>query len=188
MDRDPLAGPDEWRAKLVYERGFVNVNSVRNLCSAKSAAPDRVSCFTSYLDAPSTQKRLEGGDRVALSAEFLRRKKYSISLPADAINLAEKSYKSLIGSLAYGFYTAFDDKGDAQSRLDVKANYEDVSSDPQRQDGERSVTTFSQRVIGGTILSLSLVYATKPEFRGEVDEELSARLGFNYKWGKLGAL
>jgi hypothetical protein len=35
---------------------------------------------------------------------------------------------------------------------------------------------------------LSVVYATKPEFFGEVDKELSARLGFNYKLSKLGAL
>jgi hypothetical protein len=34
-------------------------------------------------------------------------------------------------------------------------------------------------------VALSLVYATKPEFRGEVDEEISARLGFNYKWGNV---
>jgi hypothetical protein len=74
VDRDPLAGPNEWRAKLVYEYGFVNVNSVRDECRSKSSAQDRVSCFVSYLDAPSTQKRLKGGDRLALSAEFVQRK------------------------------------------------------------------------------------------------------------------
>ncbi len=30
-------------------------------------------------------------------------------------------------------------------------------------------------------LSLSFVYANKPEYRGEVGTELSARLGINYK-------
>lgn len=33
----------------------------------------------------------------------------------------------------------------------------------------------------GTVLSVSLVYANKPEFCGGVDGELSTRLGINYK-------
>ena len=188
MDRDPLAGANEWRAKLVYEYGFVNVNSARNQCRGGPSPQARVACFTSYLDAPSTQKRLKGGDRLALSAEFVQRKKYSNALPSDAVTLAEDSYKSVIGSLSYGFYSSFDDEGNAQSRLDVKANYEDVSNDPKRRDRGTLVGTFSQRVMDDFIVSLSLVYATKPEFRGEVDKELSGRLGFNYKWGRLGAL
>jgi hypothetical protein len=33
----------------------------------------------------------------------------------------------------------------------------------------------------GFFLSLGAVYATKPEFRGDVDEEIGARAGFLYK-------
>jgi hypothetical protein len=36
----------------------------------------------------------------------------------------------------------------------------------------------------GVFLRFCAVYATKPEFRGDVDHELSARAGFNYKIAK----
>lgn len=41
--------------------------------------------------------------------------------------------------------------------------------------------TLSQGTVSGLTLSASLVWANKPEFRGDVDEELSANIGFNYK-------
>jgi hypothetical protein len=186
--RNDLAGPDEWRARLVWEYGLVNLNTAQdsvNLCSKSS--PDnsklKMSCLDRYLGNKITQKRLKGGDRLALSIEAVRRKKYSASLPSDNISFTEKPTKSLIGAFSYGFYTAFGDDGDATSRLDFKIDYEDVSDDPRRQDRGTAVGTFSQKVYG-SVLALSLVYGTKPEFRGDVNQDLSARLGLNYKWGK----
>jgi hypothetical protein len=192
--RDDLAGPDEWRARLVYERGIVNVNTARAFslsprCRSSELggrdAAGRLLCLAEYLDDPGTQKRLKGGDRFAASLEFVRRDKYRFSLPNDGVDLHEDAYNSYIGSVAYGFYIAFDKQGDATSRVDVKASYEDVSDDPNRQDRGLVVATLTQRILGKQLVALSLVYATKPEFRGEVDEEISARLGFNYKWGNV---
>jgi hypothetical protein len=148
-------------------------------------AAGRLLCLAEYLDDPGTQKRLKGGDRFAASLEFVRRDKYRFSLPNDGVDLNEDAYNSYIGSVAYGFYIAFDKQGDATSRVDVKASYEDVSDDPNRQDRGLVVATLTQRILGKQLVALSLVYATKPEFRGEVDEEISARLGFNYKWGNV---
>lgn len=185
-----LAGPDEVRAKVSYEHGFVNVNTARRYVMERCTLPADdskrvVNCLGTYLSDAKVQKRLKGGDRVAASIEYVSRRDYSITLPADAVNLTEDSGRALIGALAYGFYTSFDERGEARSRLDVVASYEDVDSDPERQDRGQAVATFSQTLLGKTTLSISLVYATKPEFRGEVDEELSGRLGLNYKWGKL---
>jgi hypothetical protein len=41
--------------------------------------------------------------------------------------------------------------------------------------------TFSQKVVDDMVLSLGVVYANKPEFRGDVDKELSACAGLSYK-------
>ena len=74
-------------------------------------------------------------------------------------------------------------KGSAgpRPRFDLKASYEDFSDDPVRQDRGVATATFSYPVSPGFFLTLGAVYATKPEFRGEVDEEISARLGLTYK-------
>jgi hypothetical protein len=185
-----FAGPDEWRAKISYEYGFVNINSTHEYidkhCRQAADAQHRtLACLQDYLGDEKTRKRLKGGDRLAASIEYISRRKYSLALPDDAVSLDEKSTRSLIGALVYGFYTSFDQKGNARSRLDIEANYEDVSNDPARQDRGKAVATFSQTLFDKTTLSISLIYATKPEFRGDVDEELTGRLGFNYKWGKL---
>jgi len=193
--RDDLAGPDEWRGKFTWEKGFVNVTSAHNYVYVsgckESALSDEmrsqardVGCLQQYLSDPKTQKRLKDGDRVSVSVEYVQRKKYSLALVSDEITLDEKAYKSLIGSASYGYYLDFDDADEPTSRIDVKASYEDVSDDPKRQDRGTFSATFSQRVLGSTILALSLVYGTKAEYRGDVDKEVSAHVGFNYKWTK----
>jgi len=195
-ERGELAGPNEWRAKLIYEKGLVNVNTARRYVNSSKCKPAatfdkdisarRVACFNEYLSRPSTQQRLKGGDRLAVSIEAVRRKRYSINLPTDAITFAEDSDRSFVGALAYGFYVGFDDAGDARSRIDLRASYEDVKSDPKRQDRGLFVATYTQKFFEKTLVAVSVVYATQPEFRGDVDKDLSARLGINYKWGKLG--
>lgn len=194
--RADLAGPDEWRAKLIYEGGFVNVSTAHEFVyggdcdegqlSTKivSSAGKAVGCLQQYLDRKDVQAQLKNGSRYLLSMEYVARKKFSAVLPTDAIDFSQEAEKSLIASAGYGRYLDFDDAGDPRSRIDVKGSYEDVRSDPARQDRGVLTATYSQKVIGSTVLSVSLVYGTKPEFRGEVDEEISAHVGFNYKLGK----
>ena len=50
-----------------------------------------------------------------------------------------------------------------------------------RQDRWVSTLTLSQRVSEEASLAVSLIYANKPEFRGMVDEELSARAGLKFE-------
>ena len=51
------------------------------------------------------------------------------------------------------------------------------------QMNDRTVFTLTgtRNLLPGMSLTAGLVWANKPEFRGEVDQELSARLGLNYK-------
>ncbi len=181
--RDELAGPDELSATFSYEKGFVNVNGFRK--HQKRACQDptesAAQCLSSYLTA-DRRSQLERGDRVAVSLEYSKTQDYDINLSDDNVALDLDGQKKFIGSVSYGRYLAFGQEGTGRSRLDLGLSYEDVSSDPSRQDRGMGTVTFSQRVAQGSILSFSLVYASKPEFRGDVDEELSARVGLNYKF------
>jgi aspartyl aminopeptidase len=59
--------------------------------------------------------------------------------------------------------------------------YEDFSDDPARQDRGVVTATFTYPVSQGFFVSVDAVHATKPEFCGDVDDELSARAGLVYK-------
>jgi hypothetical protein len=194
--RDALAGPDEWRAKLVYEGGFVNVSTAHKFvyggdCDGSKLAPGTdteaakaAGCLAQYLDNKRVRAQLKNGSRYLLSAEFISRKAFSVGLPTDNISFSQDSEQSLVAKAAYGRYLDFDNADEPRSRVDIEGSYEDVRSDPARQDRGVLTATYSQKVMGSTVLSISLVYGTKPEFRGDVDEEISAHVGLNYKWGK----
>jgi hypothetical protein len=110
------------------------------------------------------------------------RKKYSVTIPDTTVAVSAPKFHSLIGSLVYGRYLNVLSNNDPQKvRIDVSASYEDVSNDPDRQDRGIASATLSRQLTEDWLLSLGLVYATKPEFRAEADKDLSLRLGFNYR-------
>ena len=47
-----------------------------------------------------------------------------------------------------------------------------------------ATATFTQKMSDDSTASLSFIYASKPELLGEVDKNLSARLGIKYKMDK----
>lgn len=69
-------------------------------------------------------------------------------------------------------------------RFDLEAKHEDVSGDPMKNDRTIAAATLTQNLIDGNVLSFGVVFASKPEYLGEVDKELSARVGLKYKLNK----
>ncbi|HYX24919.1 MAG TPA: hypothetical protein VFC23_12250, partial [Thermoanaerobaculia bacterium] len=69
-------------------------------------------------------------------------------------------------------------------RFDLQADYEDFSGDPKLQDRLVATATFTQKMSDNSTASFSFIYASKPEFLGEVDKHLSAHLGLKYKMDK----
>lgn len=180
-----LAGPDEFRAKVSIEGGWVNINSFRkyqkNDCSKDGADTSTAICLSRYLAAPGVQQALETSARWAATVEYVRRKRYNTVVPDTTVNVTEKSVRSWIGSLSWGRYLDPFQAVSQLTRLDVIASYEDVSNDPKRQDRGIATATLSRQLSREWVLAVGLVYATKPEFRGAADKDLSLRLGLNYK-------
>jgi hypothetical protein len=176
-----FAGQDGLRAKITYETGFANVNRYRQYARRHCTGIDGVSpCLLKYLAEPGVKASLESGNRLAVTIEHVRHRRYDVSIPDTAIALSVPSSRSWIGSLALGRYlNSFAE--DQKTRVDVVASWEDVSDDPARQDRGIATATVSRQLSGDWVLAVGLVYATKPEFRAEADKDLSLRLGLNYK-------
>ncbi|MEM9172654.1 MAG: hypothetical protein AAGA84_08115 [Pseudomonadota bacterium] len=180
-ERSDLVGQDAFNAKLTYEHGFVNLNSltayIDNTCSLGGAA----SCVQAYLDDKTRQKQLKNSDRFSVSVEYSRKQAYSYLFDTSMMPFTMPSETSLMGSLSYGRYLNFRESRNGQTRLEVSASYEDVDGDSMRQDRWFATASLSQQITEGAGLSLSLVYSNKPEFLMDVGTEVTARLGLNYK-------
>jgi hypothetical protein len=179
------AGPDELRAKISYERGVANINTFRKyqrrVCRNGDAAASTAICLGQYLAAPGVKAALASGSRLAATLEYVRRKRYDFTVPDTTVSVSDKPFRSWIGSLTFGRYLDPLGEQSQATRIDINASYEDVSNDPKRQDRGIATATLARQVGNDWVLALGLVYATKPEFRGEADRDLSLRLGLNYK-------
>ncbi len=210
--RDDLVGPDETRAKLTYEMGFNNVNSLRRnldecldddlkgevqrLLSATSADDgdgeqgDRTQlsiCYRDYFSLEQAKKN-ELGHRLSFSAEYVGIEDYSVTIDGadpmmtvDDITLMLGSDSKLVGTLTYGRYLGLDPDGSGNSRIDLSWSYEDVDNTSVRNTRSVAELTYAQRVAGSFLFSGGLSWANRPEFLGEVKDNLSARLGLKYQ-------
>lgn len=198
--RDELVGPDELRAKISYELGPANMNDLQSYMRAHAdvCARERprgaaaaawrgvAGCTADFLRRPDVARSLNSSSRLSFTAEYVRRKHYTVNLPDDALALDLPAQHSLIASVVWGGYVRLVAADKRATRFDLAASYEDASSGPLRQDRGIANLTFSHSLVNGLIASASLVYATKPEFHGDVRKEWSSRLGINYKFGLPG--
>jgi hypothetical protein len=175
--RDEAVGPDEFKAELSYEMGLVNVNTYR---TASCGETDALLCLENYLSEHVDD--LKASNRVTFKADYSKLQRLNFSLPGTTLfAFSEKPVERFSLSAAFGRYLGKEVSSRTRARVDVSIGYEDFSDDPARQDRGLATATFTYPVAEGFYLSVGAIYATKPEFRGDVDEELSARAGFTYK-------
>jgi hypothetical protein len=200
-----LIGPRKVTGKLTYEHGFVNINRLRRTCRLKAAEDDAtadqekkrlqgfLSCFQGFL-TPERIAQMQRGDRLALSVEYSDVEDYKVTLPGDTtttdddVTLDLPADRKLVASLALGRYLTFFKDGAGSSRIEAESKYEDYGEDPQRQERWVTTLTFSQKLADQAVFTLGLVYADRPEFRGVVDKEISARVGLSYRLLRKGEI
>jgi hypothetical protein len=176
---DQLVGPRTTSAKVTWEKGFVNIDGFQAECGTNLT----LTCLGTYLNKDNRLETLARGDRIALSIEYKNIGDYNVTLPEDGVTVTAPHDKSIVGSFTYGRYLRTKKTTQGKPRIDIAMQYENVDNETLRQDRFVTTATFSQRLSDASILSFGVVYANKPEFRGDVDKEISARLGINYRLG-----
>lgn len=205
-DRQDLTGPTSIEGSLRYEMGMAgNVNDYLRWArgsrdpactSAWSPRPDGTdlpsyACYERYVTV-AKKNAAERGNRLSLEVTYEKTDAFTYALPDGNAPFALDETEKWEASLTYGRYlndfsflrTAASADLEDRARLDLEAKYEDVSGDPMRQSRFVATLTLTQAVTDGADLSISAVYANKPEYLGEVDQEVSARFGL--KWSGFG--
>lgn len=177
--RDEAVGPDEVAGQLTAEIGLINLRTFKSFCAGRDSKQVDVGCLRAYTEEMGDA--IAAAPRITLSLEYADIDDFVFSLPDDDFEFRQDGGERVIGSLSYGVYLRPD--APLESRFELDASYQDVDGDSMRQDRFVATATFIQKLSDGTATSLSLVYANKPEYLGEVDEELSARVGLRYSMG-----
>lgn len=192
---DELTGPDHVSAEVKWEIGFHNVNGLRRFCRRRGQMrpaldgeeQPTLDCVHAFLycskadptDCTPDRNRARKARRASLSAEYSEIDRYRFS-PEEGVDVSSDRSESVKATLAYGWQFSTEADGTGGTRLDVESVYEDVSGDPMKNDRWVGSLTFSQQIGSEAAASISLLWANKPEFLGEVDEDLGARVGL--KW------
>lgn len=179
--RDEVTGPDELSASVTYEIGWPSLKSARKemQCGDDTCLASR---FSSFLTSSSTKKMRNAAPRFSFSLSYTERARYEFLLPSSTFQYSRESSQSIVGSLSFGMFLSGSSGDAARVRMDLSASYEDVSDDPAKHDRGVANLTFTYPVGTGMFLSIGAVYATRPEYRGEVDKEFNARAGLLYKF------
>jgi len=179
--RSGAAGADTMAVDVTWQRGWVSYKS------AKKAAGG-ASLTKASLDSYFTKHgRLEGAAPLfSLVASYAETSSFLIPIPGVEDPFRQDSgHKLSIKGTAGGYFG-----GGRDRKLELSATYDDVSDDKNLQNRfvadltwvETLNSTLAQAV-GGSEFVATLVWANKPEFRGEVDEEFSLRAGLKWSLG-----
>jgi len=184
--RDELVGSEETTAKLSYELGWVNINGFRRSCKG---APD-INCLSTYL-SPDRRAQLASankGSRLTVSLDYTHAQETHPAFAGQRVDLDGK--RRFTGTVAFGRNLQVLPDGTITRRVDLTGSYEDWTDDEAHQDRGVVKLNFTQRLSEDVSATIGAVWATKPEFRGDVDHEVSARMGLTYsidKKKKVGA-
>lgn len=203
--RSELTGPEKRTSRLTFECGVRNnlnnfvrwakVNQQAG-CAVDQKYRPNLACLRAYRNLK--EDALERGWRISLTAQYDEFDDYLFSLPADNVELslpARETWKakagigrrfanfSLLGIVGGNSAEENATIHERPARIDLTAEYEFDSIDEAKK---RLVATLtlSQPMFDNTVASLTLVYANRPEFLGDVDEKLGARFGFTIKRDK----
>jgi hypothetical protein len=183
-DLDELAGPDSWSGNLVWELPLgANINSMRRLCGSKPTDTDFLTCYTGYIQDPATVSSLQRKWRFRFEGGYGETDEYGPTI--GGIDLSLDKVESLSTTVSFGGILRWDidDTGKKieHNSFALEASFEDVSNDAARGDRLVATATFTQRVNDDFGFEISAVWASKPEYRGDVDHEVSALAGLRYK-------
>ena len=189
--RDGVVGPDRWELSAHFEYGFRSLNAARNECgwglakvtpaeASAEAKERRTTCLSNFL-LTRAGKEAQSPNRFTASLAYSHTDDFDFPLPGDHFAFHVDPAQSWIINTVYGRSLRVDEDGADVLRLAIEANYEDVTGDPLKQSRLVATATVTQRLAEKLYASISAVWADKPEYRGDVDEELSARAGIKWK-------
>ena len=193
---DQLAGPEAFVASLSFEHGWNNLNSV---IRKYRKANGELSAYQAFEELAAKGDEILTERRAVLSLTYRRIGLYAFDYPyvehvtdpgtgavsdfPRLVSLRLPASSELTGSFQYGMLLGKPPKDPTapRPRLDVSADYLNVSDDDAREDRFTGTITYTHPISDTVSLPFSLTYANKTEFVGDPDKQWGAHIGLSYK-------
>lgn len=184
--RSHAAGPDETKLGVTWQLGWLSYRGAKRYAQKQGKQFDAATIDDYF----SKHGRLEGSlPLFSLVTEYSEVEAFHIAIPGVVDEFRDASGHKLSGKLTAGRYFG----GGRARRLELAANYDDVSDAPALQDRFVAQLSWVEQLgasvatsVGGSEFVVTLVYASKPEFRGAVDKDLGLRAGLKWSLGGAG--
>ena len=192
--RDDNAGGDSFsvKASLEFDLSGHNINNLNKTLKKNGCWTDIQSDVFNYRACADDVGKYvaknsvkEGGWRLSVNLEYAKTDSLNLAFSNGTMLDQDDSKMVKFGLVAGRQFSLLAGRGLPAAKIDIAANYEDVSGDPMKQDRATANVTFTQQLAKATQLSFGVVWANKPEFRGAAEEDITARIGLNYKIGPL---
>lgn len=178
--RADAVGPNTTTARALFQMGDRSFWSWGRWAKRNGRSLD-IEGLGDYLSGKNS--RAGGRSTLKLAAEYSETSGYAFDRPEVGLTLDMPKAKIFAATLSVGRSLS----EARRSRVDLEARFEDASGDPTRNDRFVSTLSWTQKLsdglatmAGGSNLVVAAVYANEPEYRGDVDKELSLRAGL--KW------
>ncbi len=174
------AGPNEGTLNVTWQMSPISYNGAQKWAKGKLTAAKA----QQYL---KEKGRLEDAlPLFSLSAQYTRTNDFRVAIPNEIEEFLAPGGHVFTGKVTAGAYFG----GGKDRRLDFEATYDDVSDDPMKKDRFVAKLSWTEKLnaelaklAGGSDFVATLIYANKPEFRGEVDEDFGVRAGLKWSLG-----
>jgi hypothetical protein len=175
--REEAAGPNETKLAISYEQGDRNLNDLRAACGGTIASQ----CIANFVTSGDNAEGMNNAMRLRFIADYTKISRLNFVMPEPGFSFVTEPSERLTVSAIYGRNIGAALSDGRRARLDASLSYEDFSDDPLRENRGVANVTLTYPIIKGFFLTFGAIYATKPEFRGDVDKEIGARAGITYK-------
>ncbi len=177
--RDRLVGINEQQLAVRFEWSPVSLNSARDYCHGTLA----YSCLRQYLGQDGIMRALDAGHRFWFTADLSNVSAYNFALAADSARVVRPRSLAMEPAIGYGSYLGIIDQ---KVRVDVELRYRRSDNQSVREDRVTSSVALTQKVNDQSNAVLTIRWANKPDFLGDVDRAWRANLGYSYKISDIG--
>jgi hypothetical protein len=185
--RDEIIGPETTSATVTWEitrrnmgaflRGEGRVCKENEVATGNSPQYDScVKALQAYMSAYGAE--LQTQPRFKVEASYKRVDSVNYSFPDDGIDLSLPKRDRWEVGVAAGWPLPKDKNG---GRVDFELSYDsNLDDDDTNKERVTAALTYTRRV-GDVDMPLSIVYANKNEFLGEVDHQISLNIGVKFR-------